>query len=144
MEVKLVNIHDFEVIDIIDGQTIRTKQSWHWDGSMGNKIRIVGYNVNTEITHHNEFAVEKLKTLLKPNTVVHLIEPIKVSDDRRLECTVKLNDVDISEYFPEFKNKHGVVTTPSVIKNVQYWFIASIILTVIVLIIRLIIILNYD
>jgi hypothetical protein len=92
----------FNVTDIIDGNIIAVA-GWQWNGYEGKKVKIAGYNIKGSET--NSFAKSKLQILLKDKqvelkNVVGAEKGIAEKDDI-ITCSVFLNDIDISQYFPE-------------------------------------------
>jgi hypothetical protein len=92
----------FTVIDIIDGNTIKVT-GWEWGKYAGTKVKIHGYNIKGN--DHNSFAKSKLQILLKDKQVelknVVSAEKGAGEKDDIITCSVFLNDIDISQYFPE-------------------------------------------
>ena len=94
----------FNVVKIINGNTIQVSPGWKWGEFSGSQIKINGYNVPG--SQYDSFAVSKLTTLImgKP---IDLKNPLSVKKEEAggeiLTCSVFLNDVDISQYFPELK-----------------------------------------
>jgi hypothetical protein len=94
----------FTVTDIIDGNTIRVS-GWSWNNLEGERVRIAGFN--PQGADYIAFAKNKLQTLLKDKkvelkNVISSEKGTKEKDDL-ITCSVYLNDIDISQYFPELK-----------------------------------------
>ena len=94
----------FKVIEIINGNTIRVAPGWIWGEYAGSIVKITGYDL-TEA--YDSFAINKLNTLIK-DKVVELKKVVSAEKKEEpkndiLNCAVILNDVDISQYFPELK-----------------------------------------
>lgn len=94
----------FKVTNIIDGCTIEVA-GWAWGDYAGKVVKIQGYTIKDE--KHNSFAKGKLQILLNGKMVElkNVVRAEKQSGDNSdiLYCSVYLNDIDISMYFPELK-----------------------------------------
>jgi hypothetical protein len=99
----------FKVVEIVSGDEFIVEPSWEWETQdgvehEGNKVVVFGYQTPKPGMENYQFAKEKLKALLLGKEV-ELYEPkfFKAFGYRKLVCTVYLNEVDIANYFPEFK-----------------------------------------
>lgn len=95
----------FKVINIIDANTIQVEPNWNWRTSTGRLVQIVGYKVSD--AQYSSFVISRLNTLIKGKQIA-LKNPINVIErpgENILFCSVYLNDVDITQYFPEFKQQ---------------------------------------
>lgn len=93
----------FNVIEIINGNTVKVSPGWRWGNLEGDLVQIAGYK---NLPQYNSFAANKLKTLLQ-NTKVDLKNPTGTIGEgiyKTILCYVYLNEIDISLYFPELKN----------------------------------------
>ena len=91
----------FKITDIIDGNTIQV-EGWKWGDFRGKRVRIQGYNITGQ--DKQSFAKMKLETLLNGEQIElkNVVTADKgESGDDLLYCSVFLNDIDISQYFPE-------------------------------------------
>ncbi|MGY3212497.1 hypothetical protein [Mucilaginibacter sp. HD30] len=89
----------FRVLEIIDSTTIRITPNWKWVEVSGGVVQIVGYSQpDNEI---EDFVQVKLNMLIH-DKYIELKKPIEINDGV-LRCSVYLNHVDITEYFPELK-----------------------------------------
>lgn len=92
----------FQVIDIVDGNTIKVS-GWKWGNFEGQIVKIAGFTVKG--AEYNAFAKGKLTTLLKDKQVdlKNVITAEKGTSDKNdvITCSVYLNDLNISQYFPE-------------------------------------------
>ena len=96
----------FRVTNIIDGNTIEVA-GWQWQNVSGTKVKILGYTVNDD--QYDRLAKSRLITLLL-NKEVDLRNATKIEHretpaEATIYCAVFLNEVDISNYFPELKQK---------------------------------------
>lgn len=88
----------FEVLDILDHETILIKPRWIWWNQMGNQVQIFGCCHNKEFP---EFSVYRLRLLLLSKHI-ELKNPKEINQDK-LNCSVFLNGIDIAEYFPKIR-----------------------------------------
>lgn len=100
---------EFKVIEVIDGETIKTLPTWNWknrDGKQlsGETVKIRGYNIGNKNKTLTGLAKTRLENLLL-NKYISLRNPVELpsGDLRQIECMIFLNDVDISTYFPEYQ-----------------------------------------
>jgi endonuclease YncB( thermonuclease family) len=89
----------FSVIKIIDGNTIQVSPNWKWKEASGDYVKIEGYSKPS--LAYEELAITKLNTLIA-NQQVELNNPKEVSGNV-ITCSVYLNRIDITQYFPELK-----------------------------------------
>ena len=98
----------FRVTEIIDGNTIRVA-GWVWSAGsyQGTKVKIAGYTTSPASTEYGMLLKNRLTNLLLGKDVelknVTKADKGIVQKDDILYCSVYLNDVDISKYFPELK-----------------------------------------
>lgn len=90
----------FQVINIIDGDTIRVSPNWVLGEHKGDIVRVKGYRTPKET--EQGFATKKIRNLLI-NKLVDLKNAAKLnSDSEALLSSVFLDNVDIATYFPEY------------------------------------------
>ena len=100
---------EFKVIEVVDGETIKTLPTWNWknrDGKQlsGETVKVRGYNIDSKDKSAIALAKARLENLLL-NKYISLKNPVELPGDKRqIECMIFLNDVDISTYFPEYQN----------------------------------------
>ena len=103
---------EFKVIEIIDADTIKVDPGWKLttpnstNPSTGNEVRIAGYRSVLRGSSEYSETVSKLNFLLK-NQKVTLRQAALINDAEiaynLISARVFLNEVDITEYFPELK-----------------------------------------
>jgi len=100
---------DFKVIDIINGDILKLSPGWTWKLSddktiNGETIKISGIHLPIRESYEYSFTVEKLKKLLLNKTIT-IKNPIALSetDGVLIAGRIVLNDVDVADYFPEYK-----------------------------------------
>ncbi len=100
--------HPFKVNEIINGGEFTVTPNWVWERKMGNKVSVLGFRPPTHKQEYGyNFAKNKLELLLNGKNVA-LCKPTfidKYGEDV-LFCYVYLDDINISNYFPEFKSKN--------------------------------------
>lgn len=96
----------FKVTGIIDGNTITT-QGWQWGDYKGKDVIVSGIPApSSKGSEYANFAKGKLQLLLQDKQIE--LRGVTNSQKREGEnndiitCSVYLNDIDISQYFPEF------------------------------------------
>jgi len=89
----------FTVININDDGIIKIIPKWKWIDIYGDLVKIEGIDINFEA---RAFTIDKLKTILLLQSV-ELKNPKQV-EDQIIYCSVFLNEIDISIYFPELDN----------------------------------------
>lgn len=92
----------FTVTHIINGNTIKVQPGWTWNNVNGDLVQIKGYNVSPAYT---TLAIHRLNTLLI-NKQVELKNAVSTNltiNGNEVVCSVYLNGIDISQYFPELK-----------------------------------------
>lgn len=102
---------DFKVVEIIDGDILKLSPGWIWKLAnrkimRGQTIKIIGIRLPRERANEFNFAVEKLKKLLLNNNISiknTVILPQDQAKSAEIGGRVLLNDVDIANYFPEYK-----------------------------------------
>lgn len=101
---------DFKVIDVINGDTLKLSPGWTWrlnDESTikGETIKIVGIKLPIRESYEFSFTVEKLKKLLlnKEITIKNPVVLPEKTNDALIAGRIVLNDVDVANYFPEYK-----------------------------------------
>lgn len=106
----------FTLIEVIDGHTLKVSPRWSWLEKSGDLVRIYGYK--TPVGEHNDLAISKLNILLK-DTGFDLKNPREIrhanpkgdvvteneSGGNMIVCSIYLNDIDIMQYFPEYKSE---------------------------------------
>lgn len=95
----------FKVTEIINGNTVEVG-GWTWGELKGKKVKIRGYEVDS---NSDIFAKNKLEVLLK-NKEIELRSPVSLIADSKegdptIMCTVVLNEIDVSQYFPELTRR---------------------------------------
>lgn len=98
----------FRVSEIIDGQTITVIPRWRWTTPSGivlrgYKVKIKGYNV-LKNSHSSHYAFDKLQKLLSNKELVLKNAEEIEGETNIIACNVFVENVDISNYFPEYKN----------------------------------------
>jgi hypothetical protein len=93
----------FKVTNIIDGNTIEVA-GWQWGDYAGKLIKVADYKISPK---YNDFAKSKLMTLILGKEV-ELKNPTDVTKGTEpnsdvLHCSIFLNEVNISLYFPELQ-----------------------------------------
>ncbi len=91
----------FKVTDIVDPGTFIVSPSWNWQGDVGQRIRVTGYNCPGCDSPIYKSALRRLKNLIKGKHV-ELRHAYRVEKER-LVCDVYLNGINLADYFPEFK-----------------------------------------
>ncbi|NQX43062.1 hypothetical protein SAMN05421820_114113 [Pedobacter steynii] len=102
----------FKVIEIVDIDVIKLSPDWKVieDGVeiSGQTVKILGYTATRTEEFEVEYTMDKLKILLL-NKSVFLANPVLIPDDENMQakisCKVLLNDIDIANYFPEYRPK---------------------------------------
>lgn len=107
----------FKVEKVIDGNTIVVNPNWNFANTTGNEIVVRGYtpmfskevskkwNDADENKIANELAKKRLEFLLIDKFVelkTRQNETGDCIDKGKMRCRVYLDDVDISNYFPDF------------------------------------------
>lgn len=96
----------FTVKEIISGGEIMVFPNWRWEGKTGNKVIINGFHPPTNESEYGfRFAKNKLTTLLKEKEI-ELFNPFfidKYISKDVLFCNVYLDEINIKNYFPEFR-----------------------------------------
>lgn len=103
---------EFKVIEIVDVDVIRLSPDWKVVANgvkiSGQTIKILDYTASTKEEFEAEYTMEKLKILLLNKNVV-LKNPVLMPDDEhtkaKISCKVLLNDINIANYFPEYRPK---------------------------------------
>ena len=94
----------FTVVDIINGNTIQVQPGWVWGNSKGDLVQINGYKLSSQ---YDSFAKNKLITLIKGKQIELKNATVVSKDSNNIEvifCSVFLNEIDVSQYFPELKS----------------------------------------
>jgi len=91
----------FTVTNILDRGTVSVSPNWKWENHEGNVVKIFGFSPSVSSPALDSFAIGKLETLILHKSV-QLKNPVQVNDNA-IVCSVFLNDIDILNYFPEFK-----------------------------------------
>lgn len=102
----------FKVIEIVSVDVIKLSPDWKvvLDGVeiSGQTVKILGYTASTTEEFEVEYTMEKLKILLLNKSVL-LANPVLTPNDEntqaKISCKVLLNDIDIANYFPEYRPK---------------------------------------
>lgn len=96
----------FKIISIVNGNTIET-EGWKWgEDYEGKLVKIAGYKIDSK--EQDAFAKRKLEVLLLGKSVelrgpLEAVKGINENEDI-VTASVYLNEVDISQYFPELKH----------------------------------------
>lgn len=99
----------FKVIQIIDGDTIKVIPNFQWTDPNGQNItgdtlRILGYILPHKQTYGYGYAKQKLEKLLLNKTVVLTnAQIINETGINQTACNVLVDNVDVSNYFPEYR-----------------------------------------
>lgn len=96
----------FRIVKVIDGETIQVKPNWEWttpNGKrlVGDTLKISGYTIQSD--KHKNYAINKLLMLLADKELVLKNPKILSNNDTEIACSVFVNDIDVSYYFPEYK-----------------------------------------
>lgn len=116
---KSNNASTFVIKAIIDGNSIMVHPRWKWVSDQGtifgNIVKINGYNVENK--NDESLAIAMLEVLLKPRPKVEavptlhsvkLLNPTYIDAVKGvMECSVYLDNVDISEYFSAFNKQEA-------------------------------------
>jgi hypothetical protein len=89
----------FRVLEIINSTTIRISPNWKWVDVSGYVVQIVGY---TKPHHEIEDFIQTKLIALIHDKEIELKKPIEINNGE-IRCSVYLNQVDITVYFPELK-----------------------------------------
>ncbi|WP_026109950.1 hypothetical protein, partial [Flavobacterium sp. WG21] len=99
----------FKILQIVDGETIKVVPKWSLitpDGTklIGDTLKVKGYDLSH--SSNKNYAVDKLKKLLTNKELI--LKNPKILDssnitDAKISCNVFVDDIDISNYFPEYK-----------------------------------------
>lgn len=96
---------DFTVVEIIDARTVRVSPNWSFkrpgdqDSLIGNLVIISGLNASGD----NLSAKQRLDFLLL-NKAVDFFNPELISSEpATVCCNATIDQVDVSYYFPEYK-----------------------------------------
>ena len=93
---------EFEVSEIVDGDTFKIKNGWKWNKKEGDTVRPTGYNIPEKGKPGYGQAKQKLTNLILDKTVD--IKSAKVVDEwGRLVADVYYNGKNLADYFPEYK-----------------------------------------
>jgi hypothetical protein len=91
----------FIVKNIVNENTIEVSPGWKWGEHKGNLVSIAGYTPpNNEQT--KVFTKIKLDTLVKNKEIE--LKNATSAIGTTIHCSVYLNEVDISKYFPELNS----------------------------------------
>ncbi len=95
----------FSIKEIINGNEILVKPNWFFKGYEGDKVYIDGFRAPSDESGYGySFAKKKLTSLLSDKEFgLHAPEFWEKFGKDKIVCHVYLNDVDIKNYFPEFK-----------------------------------------
>jgi hypothetical protein len=98
----------FKVEKILDGETIKVVPKWEWitpDGTklIGNELKITGYKLPVTNSSHINYAIDKLSKLLINREVVLKNPSLLKNNTEKIACSVFVDNVDVSQYFPEYK-----------------------------------------
>ncbi len=107
----------YKVIEILNGNTILVQPYWEFENKKGCMVIVNGYDLKhlaktmqgEELALWATVAKNRLTHLLLGNKV-KLVNPTKGviatnAMSNTIACAVWLNDVDISNYFPDYKPK---------------------------------------
>lgn len=99
----------FKILQVVDGETIKVIPKWSLttpDGTklIGETLKIKGYDLSNSL--NKEYAVDKLKKLLTNKELIlknpQVLDKVNVLN-AKISCNVFVDDIDISNYFPEYK-----------------------------------------
>lgn len=96
-------MNTWEVLNIVNGNTITIKPNWKWRDGVGHQVVILGYKLSfsgqsTDLA--DSIAISRLSNTILGKQVV-LQNPTKY-EGNTLFCEVHLNEVDVSKYFIDF------------------------------------------
>lgn len=93
----------FTVNQVINSTTIRVNPGWKWNNVEGSLVKIKGIK---DSPNYNTLTVHRLNSLLigKPVELKNASQTIALHDGTAVFCSVYLNEIDISQYFPEVKS----------------------------------------
>ena len=92
---------EFEVKEIIDGDTFVVSKGWTWDGKTGDRVRPAGYDTPEKGEPGYEAAKSKLAQLILGKTGE--LGKVHVIDRGRIVCEVVFKGKNLADYFPEYK-----------------------------------------
>ena len=90
---------EFQVINVIDGDTFDVSPEWSWNGQVGSRVRATGYDAPELSDYGGHTANEKLRRLILGETV-KLGTAYRV-DRGRLVCDAYFKGRNLADYFPE-------------------------------------------
>lgn len=90
-------MHQFQVAQIIDGDTFDVNPSWQWNGQTGSRVRPTGYDAAEIDSRGGQAAKTKLSNLIL-GRMVGLGNAYKI-DRGRLVCDVYFNGYNLADYF---------------------------------------------
>lgn len=91
----------FTVTSIIDGDTFEVSPQWRWNEVTGDRVRPAGYDAPELQGYRGQAAREKLSRLICGKEV-ELRTAYRI-DHGRLVCEVFFQNINLAEYFPEWK-----------------------------------------
>lgn len=92
---------EFQVINIIDGDTFAVSPQWQWKGQTGSRVRPTGYDAPELHTHNGQAAKKKLARLILGEKVN--LRAAYRNDRGRLVCDVYIKGDNLADYFPEYQ-----------------------------------------
>jgi endonuclease YncB( thermonuclease family) len=92
---------EFQVNNIIDGDTFEVYPEWRWHEQSGSRVRPTGYYAPELHEIGGQKAKEKLSRLISGKKV-DLKSAYRI-DRGRIVCDVYLNGKNLAGYFPEYQ-----------------------------------------
>jgi len=93
---------EFEVSEVIDGDTFEVESGWEWHDKTGDAVRPTGYDAPDEGEEGFEEAKRKLADLILRKKV-DIKNPQTVDDHGRIVADVYFEGKNLADYFPEYK-----------------------------------------
>lgn len=98
----------FKFEKVIDGQRIEVSPKWSINTDentkiTGNELTIIGYKIPENSDIHSNYAISKLNILLKNKELILKNPKILSTDPAKIACSVFVDNIDVSNYFPEYK-----------------------------------------
>jgi len=92
----------FTVTQIINGITFRVIPGWKWNNYEGSLVVIKGIQTDPS---YNLLITHRLNNLLinRPIELKNATKIINLPEGTAIHCSVYLNEIDITQYFPEVK-----------------------------------------
>ncbi|MES2397379.1 MAG: hypothetical protein V4549_15320 [Bacteroidota bacterium] len=103
----------FTVKEVVNGDEIKVEPEWSCednDGNLivGNHVIVFGYRTPQFGMAGYEFAKKKLEALTQGKEIELYNPQFLKRFGEKIVCSVYLDDVDIANYFPEFKSNSSL------------------------------------